>query len=88
MKENAMTFTRLPSVIFGVTSLVVCCLLALLPETAGVPLPDTVEDLNKLWRRKRPARSNNTLEKKAHLSAGSLRHKKCHDNSFLIEVKS
>ncbi|XP_063852871.1 organic cation transporter protein-like [Scylla paramamosain] len=48
----ALTFPWLPSVIFGVISLMACFLLALLPETVGVPLPETVEDLDKLWRRK------------------------------------
>ncbi|XP_063882013.1 organic cation transporter protein-like [Scylla paramamosain] len=42
----------LPSVIFGVSSFVACLMLIPLPETLGMPLPDTIEDLTRLWRSK------------------------------------
>ncbi|XP_045137879.1 organic cation transporter protein-like [Portunus trituberculatus] len=48
----SMVVSWLPSVIFGVTSLGVCVLLVTLPETHGMPLPETVKDLNNLWKRK------------------------------------
>lgn len=42
----------LPSVVFGVSSFVACLMIIPLPETLGRPLPDTIEDLTRLWRSK------------------------------------
>ncbi|XP_071547413.1 organic cation transporter protein-like isoform X2 [Panulirus ornatus] len=43
----------LPSVLFGLSSIVAALLLLPLPETMGVALPDTVSDLENLWNEKK-----------------------------------
>lgn len=61
-----MVVSWLPSVIFGVTSLAVCVMLAILPETHDVPLVETVDDLTNLWGRKwtwSPAANERTTTK-------------------------
>lgn len=48
----SVTYHWLPPVIFGATSLIAMCLLFFLPETNGVPLPETLEDGENFGKKK------------------------------------
>ncbi|XP_029449949.1 solute carrier family 22 member 3 isoform X2 [Rhinatrema bivittatum] len=47
----AAVWLELPLIIFGILAIICGGLVLLLPETMGVPLPETVEDVEKLSRR-------------------------------------
>lgn len=46
----AAVWLELPLIIFGVLALVCGCLVFLLPETMGIPLPETIQDVENLSR--------------------------------------
>ncbi|XP_043552229.1 solute carrier family 22 member 2-like [Chiloscyllium plagiosum] len=51
----AAIWIEMPLVVFGVTGLIAGVLVLLLPETKGVPLPDTIEDAENIRRWKTSA---------------------------------
>ena len=58
---------RIPPLLFGTSALISAFLTLLLPETAGKPLPNTVEDC-ELWESKTRG-FKGTAAEKAHFSS-------------------
>ncbi|KAJ8270709.1 hypothetical protein GJAV_G00118340 [Gymnothorax javanicus] len=58
----AVIWLELPLIIFGVIALIAGALVLLLPETKGVPLPETIDDIEFPDRNKEIALKNQQLE--------------------------
>ncbi|XP_036742677.2 solute carrier family 22 member 3 isoform X2 [Manis pentadactyla] len=57
----AAVWLELPLIIFGILASVCGALVMLLPETKGIALPETVDDVEKLGRKRKPQVSNSHL---------------------------
>lgn len=57
----AALWLELPLIIFGVLATICGGLVMLLPETKGITLPETVDDVEKLGRKKTPSVSSSLL---------------------------
>ncbi|XP_060687121.1 solute carrier family 22 member 2-like [Hemiscyllium ocellatum] len=57
----AAIWIELPLVVFGVTGLIAGVLVLLLPETKGVPLPDTIEDAENIRRQRSQAKDSHVV---------------------------
>ncbi|XP_062858492.1 solute carrier family 22 member 2 [Trichomycterus rosablanca] len=62
----ANVWLELPLIVFGVLALVAGGLVLLLPETKGVPLPETIDDIEHPHRNKEDALKNHQLEVLLH----------------------
>ncbi|XP_041980413.1 organic cation transporter protein-like isoform X3 [Aricia agestis] len=49
----ALYYENLPAIFFGSMALIACLLVLTLPETINMPLPDTIEDAERISRRKK-----------------------------------
>ena len=72
---------RMPLILMGIISLLAAILAIFLPETAGIKLPDTVEEAEVLFKRKNllKKKSNKILPVKFGISS-SINESDGHDN--------